>query len=302
MPDPLGPATDCPLCGSDGAVPLYPVDGWSLARCGTCALAYRRPLPTASELAALYDEGYYHTGRGYAAQEREDVPTFAGHLARIARECPRKGRLLDVGCNRGLFLRMAREGGWAVAGAELSPADARHAREAHGLDVFCGPVTEAPWEPGRFAAATLLDVIEHLPDPGPVLRRIRTLLAPNGLLFLVTGNAESARARALGPAWGYLRRPGHIVFYSPGTIRRALEEAGFRGIAVELSLLDPTADARLGGRWLRRLRGLANRRLGGLKRLVKGAAAATGALERLGGEGMLVTARAPAVPEPRPGG
>ncbi len=297
-----GAGSACPLCGAAGADPLFSVDGNPLVRCPACSLVYRRPFPAREELAALYDEGYYRTGRGYEAQAREDAPTFAGHLARLARECPRKGRLLDVGCNRGLFLSLARKAGWEAAGVEPSPVDARHAREAHVLDVFCGEVADAPWGPGTFDAAAMLDVIEHLADPEPALGRIRSLLVPGGALLLVTGNVESARARELGPSWGYLRRPGHIVFYSPDTIRRALREAGFDRIEVELSLLNPTVDAGRGGRRLRRLRGFVNRFLPGAKRLVKRAASATGALGRLGGEGMLVMARAPAVPQSASGG
>ena len=48
---------------------------------------------------------------------------------------PEKGRFLDVGCNMGMLLRLARCRGWEPVGVEPSPALHRIATEELGLTV-----------------------------------------------------------------------------------------------------------------------------------------------------------------------
>ena len=54
---------------------------------------------------------------------------------------------------------------------------------------------------GSFDVVTSIDVLEHVVDPVAVLREIRGLLRPGGVLFLTTGNAEPFRRRLLDWSW-----------------------------------------------------------------------------------------------------
>ena len=78
---------------------------------------------------------------------------------------------------------------------------------------------------GSFDVVTAIEMIEHTLDPVAELRTIRDLLAPGGILFLTTGNAEPHAADLT--RWSYTKVPDvHITFFEPDTLARALTEAG----------------------------------------------------------------------------
>ena len=42
---------------------------------------------------------------------------------------------------------------------------------------------------GKFGAVILMDVLEHVPDPLTTLAKVRPLLAPGGLVVILTGDS-----------------------------------------------------------------------------------------------------------------
>jgi 2-polyprenyl-3-methyl-5-hydroxy-6-metoxy-1,4-benzoquinol methylase len=79
---------------------------------------------------------------------------------------------------------------------------------------------------GTFDVVTAIEVLEHVEDPLEVLKRLRRLLKPGGLLFCTTGNARPFRDRLL--SWRYVRPEIHISFFEPETLARAMTLSGFR--------------------------------------------------------------------------
>ncbi len=149
----------------------------------------------------------------------------------------RRGRLLDVGCGLGFFVKRAGAcAGWEAVGYEISPDAVRYARERLGLEnVCCGRVEGASLPDGSFDLITLWDVIEHLPEPDALLQELARLLAPGGILFLHTPNAAVQllkarwKMRLLGerPGGHYLEARDHLHLYTMRTLRVLLERNGF---------------------------------------------------------------------------
>ena len=142
--------------------------------------------------------------------------------------------MLDVGCSTGVFLRAARDAGWQVTGMDLSENAVAFNRDG-GLDAHVATLEQHPLQPASFDLVTLFDSIEHMPSPSRALRAAHALLRPGGLMMLTTPNiagwlpALTYRmfARRFG-RWDHPGPPGHIFQFSPTTLARALEAAGFK--------------------------------------------------------------------------
>ncbi|MGI0016154.1 MAG: class I SAM-dependent methyltransferase [Nitrososphaera sp.] len=140
---------------------------------------------------------------------------------------PPPGFLLDVGCGRGVHLDVAREFGWEVIGVDDSPI-ARNICERRGQAVYEGlNLVVKRYGETAFDVITLWEVIEHSPDPWAFLTELRHLLKHHGVLALSTPNFNSIVARSNFASWHELRPPMHLHYFTPGSVKKLLEECGF---------------------------------------------------------------------------
>jgi 2-polyprenyl-3-methyl-5-hydroxy-6-metoxy-1,4-benzoquinol methylase len=221
--------TRCVLCGGGERSPRFAKQGWTFVECA-CGLLSLDPLPTAAALAAHHEASYRDGGYADFAAAAAVRDTIARARLERLRPLASSGRWLDVGCSTGAFVAAATAAGVAAEGLEVS-ATAVDAARARGLAVHHGTVDEFV-PAARFAVVTAFDVIEHLPDPLAFVRRVRAWLEPHGLLALTLPNMASIAARAMGRRWFYYAAPDHVHYFTPSTIRRLLEAAGFASIAV----------------------------------------------------------------------
>jgi len=138
------------------------------------------------------------------------------------------GAVLDVGAGYGFFLAALERAGYEPAGLEVAPHAVEEARRRTGAEVAAGSAEDPfPFADGRFAAVTMLDVIEHLRDVPGALAECHRVLAPGGKLVVITLNAGSLARPLLGRNWSWHLDPTHIHMFSPRSLRTALEEADF---------------------------------------------------------------------------
>ena len=215
--------------GEEGLVPTTDRFGVALddvVRCAACGHMQLARLPAAEtlddEYAAAESGDYLAEEAGQRATAREALESIERHVA--------PGRLVDLGCWVGFLAAEARERGWDAMGVEPSAWAAERASE-RGVPVLNAPLLDAPLLEGVFSAVTMGDVIEHLPDPGGALDRVRALLRDGGVLWLALPDAGSPLARALGRRWWSVL-PTHVHYFTRSSLSRLLRSRGFEVLEV----------------------------------------------------------------------
>ncbi len=219
----------CPVCSESAGEQVFRAWGRSVLRCRGCSLLSIFPQPSERELEEIYTGEYY---RSWGIEEDPDalekmkLATFFGILERIE-GLTEKGRLLDIGCAAGFSLTAATKMGWEAYGVELSSYSASMAARRSGAGrVFCGRVDEASYPNGFFSAVMMTDLIEHVTDPASFLAEVRRILAPNGVVLIVTPDAGSLTCRTMGHRWPHFKLE-HLYYYNRKTLSRLLERHGF---------------------------------------------------------------------------
>lgn len=118
-------------------------------------------------------------------------------------------RVLSSGCGFGGSLLAWRDAGAAVAvGVEVEPdylrLSALRTADLAGAGVVSYDGARLPFADATFDIVESMDVIEHTPDPLVYLRELRRVLAPSGVILLVTPNRLWPVEQHLGiagPPW-----------------------------------------------------------------------------------------------------
>ncbi|MFC5829107.1 class I SAM-dependent methyltransferase [Nonomuraea insulae] len=227
----------CMMCGESRQQPLYEPaggDGWRyhVVRCPSCGFLYRNPNVRPERLGDLYATGYntFLTG-GYAANRQRRYDLTMKAFSPVFDEGKQR-RLLDFGSGAGLFLELAEQRGFDACGVDLSAESVALANErlSRARTYFGAPGDVPEIAAGGFDVITLWSVLAHLPRPLEDFHRFRSLLAPGGVLLILTVNARSLLLKAYGSKWSGFTR-NHLMFYSSQTLRTLLGRTGFAGVA-----------------------------------------------------------------------
>lgn len=150
---------------------------------------------------------------------------------------PDKKTILDIGCNIGTFLRLAKAEGYRAMGVEPDPEAAQEGM-ASGLDIRCGYLGDLNFPDRSFDVITLFEVIEHLVKPAELLEECCRILRNSGFMFITTGNTASWTVRWRKQEWDYFDlKLGHLSFFNPLSMGILARRAGFEVVKIETSSL-----------------------------------------------------------------
>jgi 2-polyprenyl-3-methyl-5-hydroxy-6-metoxy-1,4-benzoquinol methylase/GT2 family glycosyltransferase len=134
-------------------------------------------------------------------------------------------RFFDVGCfEGGLLETLAASTPWQLFGLEPN-FEAINIAQSKGYQVWQGHAEHAIEKVTKglqFDVIHMGQAIEHIDDPVQVLRRLRLLLAPGGVLILSTPNLNSKQIAWFGPTWAHWHAPYHrFIFAKNGLVALA---------------------------------------------------------------------------------
>jgi 2-polyprenyl-3-methyl-5-hydroxy-6-metoxy-1,4-benzoquinol methylase len=222
----------CDLCGPSNYAKVLEsarLDG-PLVRCGACGLYYvgerRSSLAFGSDSAATTTERIREANRDFRNLSLETERRLASLNAKvrldlIRRYCP-SGKLIEVGCARGDFLRAAREH-FSVVGIEPNADLAADA--ATVAQIYQGLIESYP-ESG-FDVAASFHVIEHTDSPRRFLEAIVSKVRPGGFVVIETPNIHSFPFHLLKKRWRQFI-PEHYFFFDETTMTKLMEGAGLK--------------------------------------------------------------------------
>jgi len=211
---------------------------FQVLRCRSCGLLRTDPRPTPDSIDLYYPPEYGpYLGTRVVARRRSVWRRLRSTLGRVARRVAdrnadhlppmRPGRMLEVGCASGSFLRQMAELEWEVEGIEFSESAGREAREL-GYPVQIGALEKAipPDQPYDLVVGWM--VLEHLHDPVAGLKKLREWTKPGGWLVASVPNAACYELRLFGERWYALHLPNHLWHPTPDSLREVLARGGWR--------------------------------------------------------------------------
>lgn len=190
------------------------------------------PLPDSKSLSAYYEQNYYSKpSLLFRLIQKNRVRNFASL---------KKGKLLDVGCGTGAFLKAMQQQGWRCFGTEFSASSRSFEKELKEkkIQVFFGNLTDQPFSENMFDLVTLWHVAEHLVHPQKEFAFTHKILKKNGILFLAIPNIDSMSFRLWKCNWFHLDLPRHLTHFSPATVSALLQQNGFRVFRISHSAIE----------------------------------------------------------------
>jgi len=242
---------DCSICKSKNKKLIAEENGYKVVRCVDCGLVYVSPQPSDVDLHEFYDQYFpEESGDIWGDMMRRNFDRDAAH---ILEQLPSRGKILDIGCGHGLFLRRFAEQGWDARGIDFSAEAAATANQSDNISVQQGEFAPGLFDAGSFDVVTAWYVLEHARNPVEFVEEVFRILKPGGMfgmrvpnmvfsnVFLglkmipkmdellfrlnIDTDGKSSHFNIIDP-------PAHLHGFTPKTIRKLLSDSGFDRISV----------------------------------------------------------------------
>lgn len=247
--------TPCPLCSATDHELVYDLSTARSAddvpghvvRCHACGMWFKiLNQPQAIPTAYVGEYGHDELAQTYLLGDAART-LFRQALAQVQARAPgRRLRLLDIGAGQGVLLEEATRLGFDAEGIDHCEENVRDAL-AKDLRVKLAAAEQLDYE-AAFDVVTMMDIIEHLPDPMRVLRLAHRALKGGGEVVVYTPNHRGAVVvlakllYALGVRYPVQEIFGrnHVCFFDDRTLTLALSRVGFSPLTEQLFPYDPS--------------------------------------------------------------
>ena len=230
----------CNICNSNDYIELFPpgkAQMHRIVKCKVCNLIYANPqtnnvggvekkYKSNSEDTDKVLKAFNPDNHQYLKKQVLQLKNYSSIIDFV--ENDKKGIFLEVGSYAGIFLNEARKRGWDVIGIEPLEIPADYSEKKLGIKVIRKYFEEADIQDQSIDVVVACHVIEHVPNPASFVQKAHLLLRLGGKLVLETPTYDSFMFRILKHRERSVRCNGHIYFFTKETLRKLVENNGFK--------------------------------------------------------------------------
>ena len=221
----------CPNCDSNTVQVRYTEEPFYVVKCRQCDLVFLGNPPDEERLYEKYYDGEDDTADLYRSDSPDHALRELYHINRQrvqqVNDLKSHGRLLDIGCGNGFFLRSLHEySGLAGAGIDVADRAVQYACREFNIDAQVATLDDLTGRGTSYDIITLWHVLEHFTDPFYRLEQIRSLLNPEGIIICEVPNLRSLKFILSNSKWEGGNHPRyHRTFFTAGTLKRTFRSA-----------------------------------------------------------------------------
>ncbi len=221
--------SNCPICNSPEKSPFLSCkdntvsrETFTIVQCNSCDFKYTNPRPNENKLGDYYKSEDYvshsNTKKGFVNSAYQLVRkyTLIKKLQLIS-HYHKTGKILDIGCGTGEFLKLFKDAKWQTTGIEPDPDALKMAVKNYGLDIK-QEVEIKNLETASFDVITMWHVLEHVPKLNERIEDLKRLIKPNGIIVIAVPNCTSLDAKIYKQHWAAYDLPRHLYHFSPKDI------------------------------------------------------------------------------------
>lgn len=208
---------------------LFQKDGYPIYECTKCELRFSKLEDTTDHLANVYSDDYFFAGgAGYPnyLEEKKELYNSGIRYAKIISGYTTPGKVLDVGCAAGFYLKGFEKSGWNCVGIEPNETIASYGRKELNLNIVTGDLESFNTDE-KFDLVNLIEVIGSFHDLSKAMCKVQDLVKKEGLVLVESWDHRSKVARFFGKSWHEYCPPSVINWFSDKTLAELFDSYGF---------------------------------------------------------------------------
>lgn len=238
--------TNCPVCESEETEEAFIKDWFKFSKCKKCQMVFLNPRLNDEATYQFYEcewNQIYNEAKFYSSTESSllDDKINSANLELIEKYNKEKGSLLEIGCGKGFFLRLAEKSGFDVTAVELNKENVENTKKllqsgvVHNNDLY-----SASFKNESFDVIYMRDVLEHIPNPVKLLKECFRVGKKNSLLYIEVPNINGLIYKIVKESHTCVFAFEHPNYWSHLSLKKALEISGYEILDVQYQSLDFT--------------------------------------------------------------